>query len=315
MSRTFLRLSLVWIFVIIQACAPTGVPTVDPNSIGTFIAQTVAAYTPTSAGIPVTGDNSPTPTQTVTTTPTVATPSPTSIPSVTSTAISLMTSTQSITLTPLVTSTLSLAPGVVQISVSVPTNCRIGPGVAYARVGALLVGEVAEVIGRHAAGSYWVIRNPDRANDTCWLWGRYATVVGDTNILPILTPPPPPPTATPSPAFDIAYEGLESCTGTGWWVDLGLENLGGVSFRSLTFTIRNLDTDVSQTQYTDGFINRNGCSESETRDTLAPGDSRTVSSPVLTANPSGHRLQATITLCSNNGQNGTCITQTVNVRP
>lgn len=309
MSRTLLRLALIGIFATIPACVPTSAPTVDPNSIGTFIAQTVAGYTPTSPGIPVTGGESPAPTLTVTTTPTAATPSPSP------TAISLMTSTQSITLTPLVTSTASLAPGVVQISVSVPTNCRIGPGVAYARVGALLVGEVAEVVGRHAAGSYWVIRNPDRANGTCWLWGRYATVVGDTNVLPVLTPPPPPPTATPAPAFDIAYEGLESCTGTGWWVDLGLENLGGVPFRSLTFTIRDLDSDVSQTQYTDGFINRNGCNESETRDTLAPGDSRTVSSPVLAANPSGHRLQATITLCSNSGQNGTCITQAVNVRP
>lgn len=309
MSRTILRRSLLLIFMIIQACVPTGVPTVDPNSIGTFIAQTVAAYTPTSPGIPVTGDNSPTPTLTVTMVPATATLSPSS------TAISLMTSTQAVTLTPLVTSTAALAPGVVQISVSVPTNCRIGPGVAYVRVGALLAGEVAEVIGRHAAGNYWVIRNPDRVNGTCWLWGQYATVVGDTSALPVLTPPPPPPTATPAPAFDIAYEGLESCTGTGWWVDLGLENLGGVSFRSLTFTIRDLDTDASLTQYADGFINRNGCSESVTRDTLAPGDSRTVSSPMFTANPSGHRLQVTITLCSNTGQNGTCITQSANMRP
>jgi hypothetical protein len=292
MFKTILGLLLVLIFVTaLQSCAPAGVATPDPNLIGTLIAQTMAAYTPTSdPGIPVTGDESPTPTMT---------PSPTATP----TAISL------------VTSTVSIPPGAVQISVSVPTNCRVGPGIAYARVGALRVGEVAEVVGRHADRNYWVIRQPGNAAATCWLWGQYATVVGDTSLLPVFTPPPPPPTATPAPAFDVAYEGLESCTGTGWWVELGLENIGGITFRSITFTIEDRDADVSLTQRVDGFINRDGCNETETRETLAPGESSTVSSPVLTANPTGHRLRATITLCSNTGQSGTCVTQTVNMTP
>lgn len=311
MLKTILKPFLVSLLIFaIAACAPSGVGTIDPNVINTSIAQTLAAITQTAGpGIPVTGDESRTPTLTLTTTPTAVTPSPSA------TAISLMTSTQSITLTPLVTSTATVPAGVVQISVSVPTNCRVGPGVAFPRVGALLVGEVAQVVGRHAAGTYWVIQNPDRANQTCWLWGQYANVVGDTSVLPVLTPPAPPPTATPAPSFDIAYEGLESCSGQGWWVDLGLENLGGISFRSVAFTIEDRDTDVTLTRFSDGFIDRTGCNETATRDTLSPGVSSTVSSPVLTDNPTGHRLRATITLCSNLGQNGTCVTQTVNVTP
>lgn len=323
MPKTILRVSLALIFIFVtQACIPNIAGTPDPNLISTVIAQTLTAMTPISSPeIPITGNESPTLTLTVTATSTVETPSPTltTTSTTTSTATSLPTtspsSTASLTVTPPATSTVAISPGVVQVSVSVPTNCRVGPGVAYARVGVLRVGETGQVVGRHATENYWIIRTPGSLNDTCWLWGQYATMTGDTSTLPALTPPAPPATLTPTPAFDVAYEGMESCTGTGWWVELGLENLGGITFRSVTFTIEDRDEDVSVTQRANGFVNKNGCDETETRDTLAPDASRTVSSPVLTANPTGHQLRATITLCSEAGQNGTCITQTVNMTP
>ena len=84
-----------------------------------------------------------------------------------------------------------------QISVSTPTKCRTGPGIAYDRVGGLQVGEVVEVVGRNATGNYWIIRNPDRPGQRCWLWGEFATVTGNTSALPVYTPPP---TPTPLPA-------------------------------------------------------------------------------------------------------------------
>src|ERR1041385_2064914 len=67
MLKTKRRLGLIFLLVFVtQACAPQAVPTVDPNAISTAIAQTLAAVaTPTSqAGIPVTGNESPTPTLT-----------------------------------------------------------------------------------------------------------------------------------------------------------------------------------------------------------------------------------------------------------
>ena len=98
-----------------------------------------------------------------------------------------------VTLTP----TLTLTPTQEKpmVSVSVDTNCRTGPGKIYDWIGALLVGEQAEVVGQSMDGQYWVVKNPDRAGE-CWLWGQYASVTGPTASLPKYTPPP-----TPTPVF------------------------------------------------------------------------------------------------------------------
>lgn len=298
MPKTIPKLILgTVLLIVVQACAPVQ-PAPDLNAINTAVAQTLGAMTPTPAPVtPDTGTDTPTPTVTF------------AVPTETETPAAV------ITLPPLSTSTPAaptLAPGAVQVRVSVPTNCRVGPGLPYLRVGALLVGEVAEVVGRHATRDYWVIRNPDRTGETCWLWGQYATLTGDTSGLAVMTPPPVP---TPSPAFDVSYDGLESCTSRGWWVDIELENIGGLTFRSMTLTVRDLDTDVSLTLYADGFTDNDGCLVTETRDNMPPRAFRVVSSPAFSYDPSGHRLRATITLCSNPGQSGTCVTQTVNLRP
>lgn len=99
------------------------------------------------------------------------------------------------TITPTYTPTVPMA------RVSVDTNCRTGPGIIYDRVGGLLVGEEAVVIGKYTIDNYWIINNPD-SSGTCWLWGQYATISGNTAGLPEYTPPPTPTptfTSTPSP--------------------------------------------------------------------------------------------------------------------
>jgi hypothetical protein len=40
-----------------------------------------------------------------------------------------------------------------------------------------------------------------------------------------------------------------------------------------------------------------------------------VSSPQFAYDPNGHKLKATITLCSNPGLNGTCVTKTITFTP
>lgn len=298
MPKTIFKLLLgLVLFIATQACAPPAPATSDPNSIDTAVAQTLAArLTQTSQpGIPITGSESPSPSVTA---------------GPTSTAIVLP--------SPVLTSTPAVTPSVAQISVSVPTNCRTGPGVVYDRVGGLQVGEVAEVVGRHATRDYWIIRNPDRPGELCWLWGEYATVSGNTNLLPVFTPPPSPtpsPTPTPAPGFDASYGGMESCTGTGWWVDIELENSGGISFQSLSMTVTDTVTNDVLSLYADSFTNRDGCSVTDSRDDLPPGTTRLVSSPVFTSNPSGHELRVTMTLCSNSGQSGMCVTQTITFTP
>jgi hypothetical protein len=264
------------------------VPTQDLNAVGTAIMQTmIVAATETARGIVPIEEviNTPTPMETFT---------PTLSPTVT------------LTPSPIFTNT----PLVPQISVSVATNCRVGPGKIYDRVGALMVGQVAEVVGRDYAGNYWYIRNPSNPNGFCWLWGEYATVTGNYGVLPMFTPPP---TPTPVPAFEASYSGLETCVG--WWVNIKVSNTGGVAFKSVSLTVRDTDTDVVVTTTSDMFTVMEGCLDTSQKDTLNSGTSRIISSPAFAYDPSDHTLRATVTVCSAEGLNGTCLTDTIKFKP
>jgi hypothetical protein len=279
----FLILSLA---CVLPAIPVTG-PTPDAGSLGTAIAQTmVSALTKTAvAAAPINLANSQT--AAITLTPTF-TPSATLSP------------------TPLYTAT----PLVPMISVSVNTNCRVGPGQVYDRVGALMVGETTEVFGRDPTARYWYVRNPGKNGEYCWLWTEYATVVGNVAALPFYTPPP---TPTPPPSFEAAYGGLQECAG--WWVDIDLENTSTVSFQSVSIMVTDLSADVDISLYADRFTAIDDCVDSVTVDTLDPGQSLTVSVPAFAYDPDGHKLRATITLCSAPGQKGACVTNVIKFSP
>ena len=285
-----IRLSVVFLLIASLACAApvVTVATPDANLIGTLVAQTVVvgATQTAQAFVPVTGSASPT----------VAPELPTLSPTATASPIVLLTSTPSVPL----------------ISVSVATNCRIGPGRAYDRVGALLVGEVAEVFGMNPTGTYWYIRNPNSSTGFCWLWGEYATLSGNPAALPVYTPPP---TPTPPPDFTVRFAGLETCTPTTWWVDFRLENTGGVTFRSISITLRDVSTNVTLSLSANEFTIVNGCPGSNTRNVLEPGDRLAVSMSPFNYNPTGHDLRATIILCSNTGGTGLCISEAIDFKP
>ena len=265
-------------------------PTQDLNALGTMVMATmVSGATQTAqAVIPVEMVDTSTPLP----------PTSTELPTLTPTA----------TLSP--TPVFTATPVIPQISVSVATNFRVGPGKVYDRVGALLVGQVAEVVGQNQVGNYWYIRNPSRSDGFCWLWGEYATVTGNLAALPILTPPP---TPTPMPAFIAEYDRLEVCSG--WWVDIELDNTGGIAFESFFLTVTDLTTGVALSTYSDNFADVDGCVIGDIKDSLKPGTSPNISSPIFSYNPAGHELRATITLCSKNGQNGTCLTETIAFKP
>lgn len=107
----------------------------------------------------------------------------------------LSTATPEFTATPELTGT----PTVPQVTVSVNTNCRTGPGTAYTIIGALVIGQVGTVVGKNSSTGYWIINNPG-STGTCWLFPQYATVSGNTaNLQEYSIPPTPTPTFTPSP--------------------------------------------------------------------------------------------------------------------
>jgi Bacterial SH3 domain len=83
------------------------------------------------------------------------------------------------------------------VSVSSPTNCRTGPSTDYDLLYTLNVGQTVNVVGKYSSGNYWIINNPNGGGN-CWLWGQYATIIGNTANLPEMVPPPAPPTAVPA---------------------------------------------------------------------------------------------------------------------
>ena len=85
--------------------------------------------------------------------------------------------------------------------------------------------------------------------------------------------------------------------------------------QSIGMILKDTVTGESVSDLNDGFLDRSACGSSSSRATLLPDKAVTVSSPSLSADPSGHKLRATITLCSGLGQNGECITQTITFKP
>ena len=134
--------------------------------------------------------------------------------------------------------TLTPTPEPVYISVSAPTNCRIGPGRQYTRTGTLLIDATAQVIAKSSTSNFWYIVNPDRPDEYCWLWGEYASVTGDEQVLPIYTPPPSP---TPSPAFTMSLESLWSCGDTEYLI-FKIHNPTEITYRTAQLHLKDLDT-------------------------------------------------------------------------
>ncbi len=90
------------------------------------------------------------------------------------------------------------------MTVSTNTNCRTGPGTQYDIVGALVIGQTAEVVGKNTATGYWIIKNPDGSGN-CWLYPQYATISGNTANLTEYSIP-----ATPTPSLPAPVKNLNA---------------------------------------------------------------------------------------------------------
>jgi hypothetical protein len=143
----------------------------------------------------------------------VQTDSPTPDPGIMATSIAATLTAQAVSISPTVTTeqatqtatlqptetesqqpvqTEPVIPEAASISVSLDTNCREGPAKDYQKLGYLLPGQTAAVIGRNSNSTWWYIENPKKPGQFCWVWGEYATLQGDISTLPVTTPPPPP---------------------------------------------------------------------------------------------------------------------------
>ena len=228
---------------------------------------------------------------------------PTSPPTLPPTA----TLTPTLTLTPTVT--LTPTPSTPHISVSVNTNCRTGPGDVYPRVGGLLVGQSAEVLARDPSGLFWYIPNPQRPGQSCWVWGQYATITGDTASLPVFTPPP---TPTPVPAFVLKRVTAMSCNGPlAFFIEIS--NTGQVVWESVRLDVYDLTNSVHSGGSANMFDDRAGCPHHFIAN-IPPGGGGYIGFGDTRLQAS-HHIRFTVTLYTKDGQSGEHVTHTIEYHP
>lgn len=273
---------LVFVIVLLilsVACSQSGtiVPP-DPNAAQTAIVETINAIQAAATATKIPVDSAPT--------------------------LELSTATASLSPTPESTAT----PTTPQISVSVDTFCRLGPGREYEKVGILLVGETTEIVARDAIGQFWYVRNPDIGVDFCWMSGEYATLSGNYPALLIQTPP------GAQNDFEATYQGQGQCSGA-FWSDIRLKNLGGAWFKSMSITVRDTDTNTVHSTTANNFAFSDGCSAPRIVDTLIQGGNILISSPEFSYNLNSHNMSATFILCTELNMTGGCVTKTITYIP
>ncbi len=183
--------ALLVLMISAAACVPSAapIPAANQPAIDEAVHATLTANAFFSAATAVTLPAVATVTQIPGVTETTGVPTSTELP----------TSTPIPTLTGIVLPTL--APQAPMVSVSVATNCRSGPARSHDWLGGLYPGQSANVLGRYPDLNYWIIQNPN-GSGTCWLWGGYATVTGDTAGLPVW----PAPTQPAMPALTADFK-------------------------------------------------------------------------------------------------------------
>lgn len=232
------------------------------------------------------------------------------------TMTAMPTDTPAFTFTPTLTLTLTFTstPSIPMVSVSADTYCRAGPGSPYDILSTLEVGKTAQVVGRSLDGSSWIIQNPANPATTCWLWAQYATVTGNWQSLPIVNPPP---TPTPQANVKITYEGMVTCSGQ-YGFTFQISNTGSVTWESVKIVMKDTVTSTVKTHTRDSFKSYSGCTASGEDQNLEAGEvgkATSVSPGQFTYDPSDHAMKAVVTVCSENGLAGTCMSKTLTFTP
>ena len=233
------------------------------------------------------------------------------------TLAAMATNTPEFTFTPSLTPTptFTFTPEIPRVSVSVQTNCRSGPGTAYDVLGILNVGQTADLVGRSSTGDTWIIRLPSNSAITCWLWGQYATTTGNTSGLTVFTPPP---TPTPPITFTLSYLQTVTCAGS-YAFRFQLSNNGSLTWKSYRVDVTDATTSTSVSFSDDFFTDYTGCggfvNQLQDLEHAESGVAGNWAGGLLAYNPAGHNISATFTLCSQDGNAGTCTSKSINFTP
>lgn len=74
-----------------------------------------------------------------------------------------------------------------KLSITGNSNCRTGPGAGFKAVTAFVPGTILDLVGKDSANNYWQVKIPN-SQETCWVWGQYATATGSYDSLPESAP-------------------------------------------------------------------------------------------------------------------------------
>jgi len=150
---------------------------------------------------------------------------------------------------------------------------------------------------------------PSNPAVTCWLWGQYATVLGNTDGLPAINPPPIP---TPAVAFTFAYDSIG--VGLGFdCVTFKATNTGAETWESYSLTVTDTNLNVSGVNTSNNFYQYDQwCTLVDFTSFMWSGQTEPVNvTIVFPANPAGTYYNATLTLCTDRNLTGTCLTRTM----
>ncbi len=68
-------------------------------------------------------------------------------------------------------------------------NCRLGPGTEWVTIGALLVGETANIQGRNGDSSWWYVVTKGNPGSPCWVAASVTITAGNLANLAVINPP------------------------------------------------------------------------------------------------------------------------------
>ena len=162
------------------------------------------------------------------------------------------------------------------------TNCRTGPGSIYDLLHTYLSGDQVKLLGRSPNGFFWYTSDSAGINPDCWLWGQYATPVGDTTLVPVFTPPP---TPTLSPDFEITYFNYDGAAGQ-FVFYFEINNIGNVAWDSALLYLYDPVVPQDAGRFSNTFL-VNGAPASPTQDHIPGGGSAYFHSERL-SNPGGY---------------------------
>ena len=148
-------------------------------------------------------------------------------------------------------------PTATTLTVDSNTNCREGPGEAYAIVIVLVPGTSYQMIARTADNKYWIVTEIGKSN-SCWVPAEFSNAFGNVNLLSVTTPSAPTSAAGALQAptglayqYSCAFNGINSdITVSLRWSDRSNNETGFRVYRDGALVV---ELPANTTTYTDLF--------------------------------------------------------------